>query len=212
MSIGNPTRGRFKSILKITVRDKDGKVIAKRKKVGDLFLRNFANWLALLLNAQMESGHEGNYTFKDTSGTEITLNPANEVGGGYSPGTILEPGVSENWKANLKIVIGTGTTAPTVDDYKLAGTEPNYIAPAPYVQNPPTIEVDGDKLRIKFGLTIEATDFPMDIGESGVEIVVMSRDIDTVVFWTILICRDTFTPVSVPSGGSITVEYTWEFN
>jgi len=212
VSVGSPTRGTFKSVLKITVRDKNGRIVAKRKKVGDLFLKNFANWLALLLNAQMESGKGANYTFKATDGTTFTLNPDNEVAPDYSPDTIYEPGVSANWKNDLKIMIGTGTTTPTVDDYKLAGTEPNYIAPAPYVQNPPIVEVDGDKLRIKFGLTIEATDFPMDIAESGVAIIVMSRQIDTIVFWEILICRDTFTPVTVPSGGSITVEYTWEFN
>jgi len=96
------------------------------------------------------------------------------------------------------LAIGSGTTAPAVTDYKLTTLVTNMptvaVTQTYYGSNSITLTVSSTAV-----LTTATT-----ISEAGYEVKLNNGNY-------VLIAHDTFTGVSVPAGGAITIAYQWTF-
>lgn len=143
-------------------------------KTGDLLLKNFAILIANTLRGadDLKSG-------TTTSGTSASFNPIIEVY--YS-----------------SIVLGTGTTSPSPNDYKLASQVLST-----------TVK---DHVIVKSGTAMNVTVsavFSISGSYSITEAGIITRDDDGHEF---LIARDTFPAIDVSDGDVLTVTYTFILN
>jgi len=185
--------------LKIEVRDKEGKLIEVREKESDLILNNFRNMLAVLLRPfeNLASGVARFADLVDLTGTGRSIaiwgNAAVEAGDGFS---FTSADVSPSWPTGVRIRIGTSTVAPARTDYKL-GAEVAYATPSQ--------TVGADYISLSASITLTAA---ADIAEAGLSSFYQLW-LDVAAEWyEFLLFRDTFTPISVPAGGTISVTYT----
>jgi hypothetical protein len=172
--------------LNVTVRDPSGKVIASVYQPHDLITNNF---YYLMLYPFLLSGYPSSWDVVNTAGTSESVcysGCTTYLWGGPSPGT---PPL---------LAIGSGTTAPAVTDYKLTTLVTNMPAVATtqtyYGSNSITLTVSSTAV-----LTTATT-----ISEAGYEVKLYDGNY-------VLIAHDTFTGVSVPAGGAITIAYQWTF-
>lgn len=186
--------------VKIEVKDKKGKVIKVLEKDADLLTRQWGAFIAAFFKQWIDLTYANTYDCYDESGTSISLGGDTSIhtSDAYSPGFDSDMGTT------LVICIGTGTTSPSVDDYNLESQVASEKPAAPSLD----IDTGTGKIRVVFSATISPPTTPITITESGIKCVIEAVDAP----YTCLICRDTFAGVDVPSGGSITVTYTFEFN
>jgi len=98
------------------------------------------------------------------------------------------------YNLGTRIRIGTGTVAPTRDDYALGSEVANAI---------PSQTIGADYITWAVAITLETA---QDISEAGLSML-MHYGIGGTSMAHFLMFRDTFTPVSVPAGGTISVTY-----
>jgi hypothetical protein len=170
--------------LNVTVRDPSGKVIASVYQPHDLITNNF---YYLMLYPFLLSGYPSSWYVVNTAGTSESVC--------YS-GCTTTLVQSTNYPPLL--AIGSGTTAPAVTDYKLTTLVTNMPTVAQtqtyYGSNSITLTVSSTAV-----LTTATT-----ISEAGYEVRLNDGNY-------VLIAHDTFTGVSVPAGGAITIAYQWTF-
>jgi hypothetical protein len=170
--------------LNVTVRDPSGKVIASVYQPHDLITNNF---YYLMLYPFLLSGYPSSWDVVNTAGTSESVC--------YSGCTTT---LSSYVTIPPLLAIGSGTTAPTVTDYKLTTLVTNMPTPATpqtyYGSNSITLTVSSTAV-----LTTATT-----ISEAGYEIKLNDGNY-------VLIAHDTFTGVSVPANGAITIAYQWTF-
>lgn len=183
----------FSTLLLVKAYDKDGNLIAERVKEGDLWLKNFLFIIYGVFNPR--EGSDPSFT-TDTGETQTI-----DVKDYSTPSIFDHLGDSNNF---VKIAIGTGTTTPYVDDYKLE----SEVARATVSE--PQYNIIGNAMNITFSATF-TLDTATDISESGV-VIGCNRDTTVDVDWWMFVIRDTFDPVSVPAGGTITITYIIRLN
>lgn len=173
----------FSTLLLVKVYDKDGNLIAERVKEGDLWLKNFGEFLKAFFDCVMCG------TVKDESGNSYYT--FYWLYGSY----------------DAKICVGTGTTPPTPDDYKLE----NQVAEAS--GSTTQLSVSGNAMNVTFSASF-TFDSAQNISESGVKVYAYVHQIggSNAYYKWIYIIRDTFDPVSVPAGGTITITYIIRLN
>lgn len=185
---------------RLEVRDAEGKLVDVRKKDYDMFTANFGAWLAAIFKLGFTSDSATTYTAIDENGNARTL-------GNYSTITdyvsIASP-MHCDFGNGFRVAIGSSIAAPTVNDIALGAEIARVQASMPQVV---ADEATGE-LKIIFSAT-----FSFDTEQTAAEIGVFfyARDTANNTF-NILVARDTFTPVTVQAGGSITVQYEWVFN
>jgi hypothetical protein len=169
--------------LNVTVRDPSGKVIASVYQPHDLITNNF---YYLMLYPFLLSGYPSSWYVVNTAGTSESVC--------YSGCTTS---ITTTGNPPL-LAIGSGTTAPAVTDYKLTTLVTNMPTVAQtqtyYGSNSITLTVSSTAV-----LTTATT-----ISEAGYEVELNDGNY-------VLIAHDTFTGVSVPAGGAITIAYQWTF-
>jgi len=205
-------KGLLKVQLKIKVKDRKGRVIAVREEESDLILDNFRDILAGLLLPEFswtEAVGAGVVAFDkgvglvDIEGTTR----APRTYGGITVGAYDDQGVSFTALAGndylgagsmgVRIRIGTSTVAPTRADYKLGSEVASGI---------PTQTVGADYISWAVSIVLEAA---ADIAEAGLSILCnYSPPLGAKALGHFLLFRDTFTPISVPAGGTISITYT----
>jgi len=185
--------------LRVEVRDKDGKLVDIRRKESDLILDNFRDVLAVLLrpfeNLPYGVTRAAGLVSVEGSAFNIPIwsNEDNPPGQGLTfTGASREP----LWGGGVWIVIGTSTVTPSRGDYKLGA----FVARAEPSQ---TIGADYVSWAASFVLETAA-----DIAEAGLSCNFQSAFLATTSWPEFLLFRDTFTPISVPAGGTISVTYT----
>jgi len=183
----------FSTLLLVKAYDKDGNLIAERAKEGDLWLRNWGKFLQLLFNP--DSGTTTSLTAIDGSSRII------EIRYWGSNDNII---FSEVGDGSVRVVIGSGTTSVSVDDYNLA----NQVAEA--TVSSPSLSVSGNSMNITFSASF-TLDTATDVSESGVKMLMEEYEASNNDKWILLI-RDTFDAVSVPAGGTITITYIIRLN
>jgi len=205
-------RGLLKIKLKVEVRDKHGKLIETREKEGDLILDNFKEILAVLLSPY--------FLWSDVIGLNITgveeYASLVDIGGTARSVPIMgvrTVGTSDDVTINflgasgydliygeafgVLIEIGTSTVSPTRGDYKLG---------AKVKMGTPTQTVGADYISWAVSLVLDAA---ADIAEAGLTLTCLREAVGAgVARHTFMLFRDTFTPISVPAGGTISVTYT----
>ena len=92
------------AVLELTVKDKDGRVVDHRIKKSESFVRGFLELFYVMVGGIGPWG----YPVKNTGG--ITYDIEHSQYGFHSVGGL---------GSGLGIVVGTGSTAPTINDYKL---------------------------------------------------------------------------------------------
>jgi len=180
--------------LRVTVRDKDGRIVNEQCKEGDLFLYN---WVVALMNlikyGFMGTANNHGYYGIDQSGLQFST-----IGYGY-------PSVSSgrNWGGGGRIVLGSGTQAATIRDYCIA------IPVATIIPGAPSVSSLGNVLKITItGVATFAADTL--ISEAGISL--------AHIHWGnsgngySLVTRDTISPVTAPAGGSLTIQFELWFN
>jgi len=184
--------------LRVEVRDKRGKLVGVREKEGDLILNNLRDALATLLKPyeDLPSSARRNADVVLQDGTvgyyPVWANAA--IGSGYGlnfTGAQKDP----SWPIGVRIRIGTSTVAPARDDYKL-GAEVAYGTPTQ------TVGADYISWAVSITLAVAA-----DIAEAGMSCFFQLGFGELTATCEVLLFRDTFTAVSVPEGGTISVTY-----
>jgi len=167
-------------MLTVEVRNAEGKVIARRCKQSDLILNNFRNLLSGVMAPLTASTQHR--TLVDEAGTSRSILC---LSGTYFFGYAT-------YEHGVQIAVGTGTTAPTRGDYKLGA----------FVKSgTPTQTLGTDFISWAVSITLDAA---ADITEAGLRARYLDDGVNR--FWFLLF-RDTFTAVSVPAGGTISVTY-----
>jgi len=111
-------------VLEITVLDQNNNTVYRYVKVGDPPTKNFLLWIYHTYWYSAGASKELIYpSWTAEDGLSLTPN-SGSVHGAY------ETSVGGFTYVSLKIAIGTGTTAPTIDDYRLA----NKIAEFPVIR------------------------------------------------------------------------------
>jgi hypothetical protein len=194
-----------KSSINITLRIEklSGKCILE--KDNDLVLRNLVRVLYHLF-ANYETNAYPSITVTDVNGASYTGGLAKDTSynhvkyelGWQNQGDL---GVDANG-----IVIGTGTTAPSRTDYALVAKIPHGTGVGQITYQRMTDELLSD---YSFRLTREFTNAGSDlsVAEAGLQYVTCVSTVGR----TLLLLRDTFTPVSVTAGNGIRVRYTFSF-
>ncbi|WP_290623912.1 MULTISPECIES: hypothetical protein [unclassified Archaeoglobus] len=187
---------------KLEVRDPNGEIVDVIKKDNDLFTKNWAMWLAAILKLGFtrDASAGTSYMVLDENGTARYL-------GGYSGGTDLinrAAPIHLDWGNLWKVAIGSSTSPPSIDDYKL-GAEITRVA-----ANAPQLIVDDSTGEIKIVFTATFS-FETEQVCSEIGVIISFKDTGNNTYY-MLIARDTFTPVTVQAGGSITIQYEMVFN
>jgi len=198
--------------LRIEVRDRHGRIIEVREKESDLILDNFRDLLAAIFLPEFEwskitaawaTAYEKYAALVDLGGVARSV-PT------YGGRTFASNG---NWSINfsgiggynlidagrmgVRIRIGTSTIAPSRGDYKLGAEVANGV---------PTQTIGADYISWAISLVLAEA---VDVSEAGMSIRCNYASVGSArAFAEFLLFRDTFTTVSVPAGGTLSVTYT----
>jgi len=199
--------GLLRAELKVEARDKHGRLIATRVKQADLILDNFKDLLAAILIPEYEWA-DGTMTFAkyaslvDLAGTSysVAAHGGDKIETGYNISInftgIGSYGTLSAGRMGVRIRVGTSTVAPARGDYKLGAEVANGI---------PTQTVGADYVSWAVSITLAAA---ADIAEAGLSMRCNRAATGAgMAFSDFLFFRDTFTPISVPAGGTISVTY-----
>jgi hypothetical protein len=188
--------------LEIIVRNKEGKIIETRKQEGDIYLDQWGAIIAALFKNCGNGTYSGSTTFscKDTGGTARTLGGA--ASSGNSP---LFASALEGPSGSVQVAIGTGTNAAAHTDYALQTPISGATAyPSSITESNPS----GNILYVSFSVTITLS-AAAAVTEAIVTLVVYDSSGTS---RTLAITHDVFSAVNVPASGSITLNYTLQFN
>jgi len=195
----------------IEVRDKNGNLISKRKGRSKSLLRNFALMLRGLMAGNLggvvsNSRWNSKVTVTATDGTTFQYPSMNSTPDGMTSDSAMEASALERTD-KYGVVVGTGSTPVTRDDYKLESQVPDGFADGQMVYGKTTVEdVDGDPpssvFRIIRTFTNEGST-TITIYEIG--LIVKAQDKH------VLIARDVLdTPQDVPAAATLTVRYIFK--
>jgi len=197
--------------IELEIRDRNGKIITKKRQVSKSLLKNFLAFLRTSFSVVINSGTTS-VTLKDTSGANKSFYvciyfTSISVPVVHTPMPTLAGGSD----ANYGIQIGRGDTAVTRDDFQLATliTEGTGVNQMNY--GAMTVEaVNGTPPQSMFRLIRVITNnsaATITVKEIGL---VMGNRIDNSVTQTayLMIARDVLTsPIDVPVGSTLTVRY-----
>lgn len=183
--------------LHISVKDADGAIISETCKNNDLYLWNFAVMITHWIKRWNKISDPTSYQYTDINGTVQTITSGTHVWASHNyDGYNYNIG---NWGNTLRAVLGSGSTPPVITDYclnqQVAEAVPTSVA----------LVTAGNVIKQLFSAT-----FPMAEETIGAEIGLRMKMMDNV--GTVLITRDIFVPVTIPAGGSLTVQYEFWWN
>ena len=195
----------------IEVRDKNGKLISKRTGRSKSLVRNFALMLRGLMAGNIAGVVSNSYwktkvTVTATDGTTFDYPSLGSYTKAEDAPSAMEASALERTD-EYGIVVGTGSTPVTRDDYKLESLVPDGFADGQMVYGKTTVEdVNGDPpssvFRIIRTFTNEGST-TITIYEIG--LIVKAQD------KYVLIARDVLdTPQDVPAGATLTVRYIFK--
>lgn len=187
--------------LHVTAKDAAGNVIAHQIKDNDIFLWNWIVFLAQFFKMQFAPSDSTVYQWVNIEGTPRNTQPQYLFGGSDSPGQTA-------WHFNgmWRIQIGSGSDAPAITDYCLQTYVKEVQPTIPDIVFP----IAGNVLKLVMSSTFTFT----------AETVCAETAIRGIGGFTntfavadqYLLTRDTFTPVTVPAGGTITLQHELLFN
>lgn len=165
------------------------------QKDNDMWLENWINMTVSFFDPDTL------FTVKDADGDTWSIYGA----GRLATDSGLEWYYGISWlSGHIRIAIGTGTTAPDKDDFKLETYwDDNSISQ-------PTLTYSGSQMNISFSSSFTLTS-AKSISEAGLMFNQFCKSTGYE-YSDLYVARDTFTPIAVPQGGTITIVYTIRFN
>jgi len=193
----------YRAYLEVTVRDRTGKVVRRIRRESKSFVKNFMNILHSLFTG-------ADISIVDTYGTSRTIPYAfKDVDNYLTETTVLAPEGNDL----IGILVGSGTTPPTPDDYSLESKIPhgdgdNQLHYYDVVVS--NVLISGNEMAIEIERSFDNNGtVDVTVREVGLvlEIDYKSGGVYDSAF--VLILRDVLdSPVTVLAGGSLTVKYT----
>jgi hypothetical protein len=182
--------------LKITVRDKDGRIVNEQCKEGDIYLYNWA----VLVASVLKNGFAGQATSK----TYYGIRQSDGAQLAYTTQWFYRSDTGTlYWGNNGRICLGSSSQAAAIRDYCLAAPVKEIVPSVPLIQQ------DGNTLKIVVSGTASFASETM-LSECGLAIChPFGTDNGT---YRMMITRDTFTATTVPAGGTITLQFELWFN
>lgn len=178
--------------LRVTVRDKDGRIINEQCKEGDLYLNNWMALIALIFKCGLD-GISGNKYYYYLSPTQAQNAHCGRFFGSHN---------SSAWANAGRAVLGSSQQPASRNDIAIA-------VPVIEVQpSVPVISSEGNILKLILSATASFASETM-VGEAGLKI--SMPDIQSTAH-PVMVTRDTFDIVTVPAGGSITLQFELWFN
>jgi hypothetical protein len=194
-----------KSLINIMLRVEklSGKCLIE--KDNDLVLRNLVRVLYHIF-ANYELDAYPSITVTDVNGASYTGGLARDTAYSHVKYQLGWLNAGDLGDANTGIVIGQGTTSPTRTDYALQAKIPHGTGVGQITYQRMTDELLSD---YQFRLTREFTNAGSDlsVAEAGLQYNIYMGTTPR----TLLLLRDTFTPVTVTAGNGIRVRYTFSF-
>jgi hypothetical protein len=177
------------------------------EKDNDLVLRNLVR-IFYFLFAQYETVSAPSVTLTDITGASYSgYLGASGTGNPLTPKNALAWSLLGDVGVDTSgIVIGIGTTPPARTDYNMQSKIAHGTGVGQIYYNRQTYESLTD---YSFRLNREFTNAGSDLSVAEAGLIYPTRIADTT--RTILLLRDTFTPVSVTTGNGIRVRYTFSF-
>jgi hypothetical protein len=194
-----PKKGIVK--LHLVVRDKNGKFVRQKFIDNDMYLDQWQAIIAALFKNLGNQTYSSSTTFscKNSAGTSVTLGGVASTGNSPLFATALE-----GKNGQLKVAIGTGSTAAAHTDYWLQTPISQAFA---YPSSVTVSNPSGGILYVTFSATISLSS-ATTVTEAVVQLVVLDS---SGAYQGLAITHDIFSQ-SVPAGGSITLNYTFQFN
>jgi len=188
----------------IIVKDKNGKTIKKFRRKSKSFVKNFAIMIRNLFVIPLNT-YDSNSMVLDTAGINRGYPYASSLS---NKAMAVDAGTGND---TYGIVVGTGTTSPTVDDVNLVSKIANGTATGQLSYGSTTVEyVTTTATQSQFRIIRTFTN------NSGANITV--NEIGIIVRWTDiggtrygLIIRDVITSTTIPAGSTLTVRYIFTF-
>jgi len=185
--------------MRVEVRDKEGKLLAVRVNRSDLILNNFKKALATWLTPfqELAAGARKKVELVDMGGTTqtVTIWANDAISSGYGL-TFTAAQRDPFYPVGARIWVGTSTVSPTRNDYKL-GADVGYATPSQ--------TIGADYISWAASIVLETA---ADVAEAGLSCFFQLGWKVATDWRQILMFRDTFTPISVPAGGTISITYT----
>jgi hypothetical protein len=177
------------------------------EKDNDLVLRNLVRLLYHLFANYVSTFTDPSITVTDVTGASYS----SYWGSGTSGPCYVKNACGWNNQADVGqdtsgIVIGSGTTSPTRTDYSLQSKIAHGTGVGQIYYNRQSYELLTD---YSFRLNREFTNAGSDlsVAEAGLQYITLIGSSNR----TLLLLRDTFTPISVTTGNGIRVRYTFSF-
>jgi len=191
-------RGLITVELRVKVRDKDGKLVAVRRKKSALILNNFRDLLAHLFYPEetIAATNKRRITLVNLGGSSVGINVRSATGSAAGYGLCWQTVENVDMKVGVRIRIGTSTVSPARTDYKLGAEVANEV---------PSQTVGADYISWAVSIVLAAA---ADIAEAGLSMRAQTATVAAAAYDNFLLFRDTFTPISVPAGGTISITYT----
>lgn len=192
-----PSEGNGAGIdLKITVRDKDGRIVSEQCKEGDIYLYNWACLIATILKFGFTGTTSKHYFAIQRTGVQVSATAQSNNIYGCNSGTYM-------WWANGgKICLGSSSQAPTIRDFDLASNVTQIPSVAPIISS------EGNTLKIVISATASFAS-ETTLTECGILIHLPWSAGQS---YPAMITRDTFPAVTVPAGGTMTTQFELWFN
>jgi len=213
-SVGNDEKihtANLDLFYEVEVRDKNGKTISKTAGKSKSLVRNFALLIRGLMAgniAGVVSGSRWNTKVKvaDTAGNTFNFPALPSYQEPENAPSVMEASALERTD-HYGIVVGSGTTPPTRDDYKLEAQIPDGMNEGQIIYGKTTVEdVNGNPPESVFRVIRTFTnDTPNTITVREIGIVVRAQGRN------VLIARDVLdTPQDVPPAATLTVRYIFK--
>jgi len=197
----------LKAYWNITVRDKDGKIICRKRFRSHSFLVAFIKYVkGEFATVFASTTGNGNTSITDTGGTTVNF-PDHSSDYGYYTHMSTLGGAGDDSQG---IVVGTGTSANTTTTYALSTKIANGTGSGQLQYGAMTVnDVVASGNTLYFLMTRTFTNISgasITVNEVGIQCKCYAAGAST---HTLLLARDVLTNgVTIPNGGSATFQYT----
>jgi hypothetical protein len=192
--------------IRLTVRtfDKDGRQLSEEIKTNDIFLWNWAVFIAQWLKAAFAADLAGQYQFTTVPGVATNTQAGGVSCAEHFYGIAITSDTGQSPWANTAFVqVGSGNNTPLISDFTLQ----TFVAEA--TPTMPDIVFVGNVLKIIFSTTFSFTEETV-CGETAIRMAGGICPSSTANRF--IITRDIFTPVTVPMSGTISIQHELWFN
>jgi len=186
--------------IEVIVEDRYGNVIKHIKKPMDSFVKNVLDLLCMF--------DTGGWSAKDRNGNSVSFFFKNAADDYLYNAEVLAPADDDNYG----ILVGSGTTAFSVNDYDLASPISHGTGSGQLSYGEMSVVGSGDDYKQWQRSFDNNSGADITVNEIGIAAKVTREEAGSPVAYYVLLARDVISATTVPNGGRITVKYTFRIN